>query len=249
MKTLALLNNLPRRNDNNIVALTTPQETQSRALLGSALQQYVLNSQFAGNALSTRDALDYIDSLRNQQKKADYDARRAEADRLFSKAGSTPLARPNPNFLATGGDPLPSKSYRSKASLTIFEFDVIDSTANFILTSCSESDSERVAPVYTFGTQQCFTAGRRPRIFSYSGEFLINQKDGNSKDAFFSIYENSGRASSALIDQPAPRKAILRYAATEVEGVLTAFQANIVAQNPNCIPFGFSIFVYDVRRY
>ena len=255
MTTLALLNNVPPEPNGRLV-LTTGIELDIANRSLSRVDSLDANSRiFGGSGLTAAERSMFLKQAQENIAN-EYKEQRKRRDSNFKlQLNTAGTVRVNPDFLATNGDWAynETEKFHYGASLRIYKNQfapkaVGDPVLDFILTAAAESDGERLAPIYTFGTPVCFTAGRRPRMFSYSGEFLVNQKDKNSKDAFWTFYEKRARASSALINrednQYIPK---LRYQNREISGVMTALQTPITAQDTHKIPFNFSIFVYEER--
>jgi|LakMenEpi03Aug12_release.lakeMendotaPanAssembly.Ray.scaffolds.fasta_scaffold584397_1 hypothetical protein len=239
MTTLALLNNVPRRVESGVI-LTTALEQQFSQRLNALTSQ----ARAAGVDLSDPSNINALKAAREAYLQKQEDKRKErDANFKFSKSNAM-LARVNANFLATSG--VSVNSSQSYAVLSIYENNaLITSSDKFLLSLTSESDGDRIAPIFTFGTPICYTAGRRPRLYSYSGEFLVNQKDKNSKDEFWTLFEKYGRASSAIIGRADQYVTELKYQNRVIKGVMTALETPITAADTHKIPFNFSLFVYE----
>jgi hypothetical protein len=110
---------------------------------------------------------------------------------------------------------------------------------DFFITSIREEDNEKYQVVETFGTNFLFFYGRRPRIYTVSG-ILVNAKNRDWKNEFKANYDSILRGTQLAKSR---RKAVFGYDDVIREGYILSFSHQISAENPNSVPFSFSLFV------
>lgn len=246
MTTIALLNNVPRRQESGVL-LTTPAEQQEIAKTQSGIQALISEANKFGIDLKARDLADYlIEARKINREKREAKIKERDANFKFSKSNAM-LARTNANYLAASGTWVYGSDSYAKLRVYLARNPTKDvfKTDEFLLCATSESDGDRLAPIYTFGTPLCFTAGRRPKMYSYNGELLVNQYNGNSKSKFWEVFEKFSRSSSAIIGREDQYITEIKYQNRVISGVMTALQTPITARDLHKIPFSFSLFVYE----
>ena len=159
------------------------------------------------------------------------------------------------NFYGTGydGNRLDIRFYSGKSSTSVegtaVKKKLLYQTSNALLININEATSDRVEPIYTFGTPIVFTTdGFQPRVYVYQFELLINKLNSDSRNKFMELYEKYGRASSALIGperKEAPITVSLSYRNRYVDGVFLSMDMVASADRPHSASVTLSMFVYD----
>lgn len=136
---------------------------------------------------------------------------------------------------------------RTRASLRLKRApgDGISSTADFFLTDVRETTNEKFQIIQTFGSDFLFAFGRRPLMYTFSG-VLYNTQDKQWKNNLRFLYDNKFRATQLI---KSGRKAVLSFEDTTVEGYLLNMDMSLSSQNPNAVPFSFTMYITrDLRE-
>ncbi len=122
-------------------------------------------------------------------------------------------------------------------------------TDQFILNNINEAESERVEPVYSFGTPLVYAArGFQPRVYVYQLQLLVNKLNNDSRSKFMWVVETYARASAALIgSKKSGRKNHCRliYRDRWVEGVILTLDMTASANLSQTTSVTVTMFVYN----
>lgn len=116
-------------------------------------------------------------------------------------------------------------------------------TTNFLLQSVTETRTEKVQYVSTFGSTYAFFYGEQPRIINCAA-VLLNTPDFNWEKEWWFNYEKTLRGTSLTSMNS---KAVLEFDGYTVVGYMTNCTTMKNAQDPNLVNINFSMFIESVE--
>ena len=125
---------------------------------------------------------------------------------------------------------------------------IVRSFNKLILTALSESQSERVDPVYTFGATNVFSSGRQPRVYVYQGITVLTERDGNTRNELFNFYKRYLRGSANLVGEERrenPYHARISFRNVFRDGFVVSLDTTASSDFPSIANVAISMFVYE----
>jgi hypothetical protein len=126
--------------------------------------------------------------------------------------------------------------------------DVVYVTDKFMITSAVEPRSSRSTMVMSFNQPTVYTAGMRAYIFRYSGHVLINKRDGDGRNDFYTLYRKYMRASAGLVGtdrRSFPWLVELTFRDMLRRGYVLDASIGINALEPTKGDISFTLFIVD----
>lgn len=122
--------------------------------------------------------------------------------------------------------------------------DQVYATTDFALTQVQEQEAEKYQIIETFGDDIVYFHGKRPTVYSFSGN-LLNTVDNQWKNNFYTKYKEIMRGTKCAENKT---RAYLFYDDILVEGYMLNLSMSMNAQETKVVPFSFSMFITNQTR-
>jgi hypothetical protein len=117
-------------------------------------------------------------------------------------------------------------------------------TDKFLLTHLSETHDCRQAPVFVLTQTLMYTSGRVHSIGAYRGQFLINDRDGDSRSAFERDYHAYLKSDACLNRLDGTSGYVkLVYRDQVKRGYILSLDFTTSANAPGSVSFSFTMFL------
>lgn len=164
-------------------------------------------------------------------------------NKLFSEIYINTRGEPDSSERSTGIQIKPDS--RATLSLTSVSGNVKNiSIRNFFITGVREDTSEKFQIVQTFGSDYIFFFNRKPLIYTINGVFY-NTQDKQWRNEFRYNYDSLFRGTELVKNR---NKAVFTYDDVVRHGYLLNLSYNTESNNPNAVPFSFSMFIIKESR-